>query len=88
MLRAILISVFDSRVNSRSIGERTPLLVQRIKEMKKLKEKVQSLYVIQFAEDFIKMTEQDIEKRLQEMKNFLKETDGKLSTRRYSPSEN
>lgn len=66
-----IISVFNSRVYSRSIGEPTPLLVQRIKDLKDLKEKTQSLYVIQFAEDFIKTTEQDIETQLKEDEEFL-----------------
>lgn len=66
-----IISVFNSKVYSRSIGEPTSLLVQRIKDLKHLKEKTQSPYVTQFAEDVIKMTEQDIEKQLQEDEEIL-----------------
>lgn len=66
-----IMAVFYSKVYSRSIGEPTPLLVQRIKELKSLQDKTQSRYVIQFAEDFIKVTKQDIEAQLQEDEEFL-----------------
>ena len=66
-----IIAVFYSKVYSRNRGEPTPLLVQRIKNLKDLKDKTQSPYVTQFAEDFIKITEQDIETQLQEDEEFL-----------------
>ena len=66
-----IIAALYSKVYSRSIGEPTPSLVKRIKDLKALQDKTQSPYVTQFAEDFIKMTEQDIEKQLQEDEEFL-----------------
>ncbi|MDE0086149.1 MAG: hypothetical protein OXU23_10585 [Candidatus Poribacteria bacterium] len=60
-----------SRVHSRSIGEPTPLLVQRIKDLKALQDRTQSQIVVHYAENLIKWTEQDIEKQLQEDEEFL-----------------
>ena len=60
-----------SGVYSRNIGDPTPHLVKRIKDLKALRDGTQSLIVVQFAEDLIKMTEQDIEKQSQEDEEFL-----------------
>lgn len=66
-----IIAAFYSKVYSRSIGEPTPSLMKHIKDFKALKDKTKSTYVTQFADDFIKMTEQDIETQLQEDEEFL-----------------
>ena len=54
-----------------NIGEPPPRLVKRIKDLKTLQDGTQSPYVTQFTEDLIKITEQDIEKQLQEDEEFL-----------------
>ena len=66
-----LTAALYSGVYSRNIGEPAPYLVKRIKDLKALQDTTQSSYVTQFTEDFIKMTEQDIEKQLQEDEEFL-----------------
>ena len=60
-----------SGVYSRNFGELAPHLARRIKDLKALQDGTQSLIVAQFAEDLIKMTEQDIKKQLQEDEEFL-----------------
>ena len=60
-----------SGVYSRSIGDPAPHLVKRIKDLKALQEGTESPIVAKFAEDLIKMTEQDIEKQSQEDEEFL-----------------
>ena len=66
-----IITVFYSKVYSRNRGEPTPSLVKRIKELKVLQDRSQSHYVKQFAENFIKIIEQEIERQLQEDEEFL-----------------
>ena len=66
-----IIAALSSGVYSRNIGDPTPHLVKRIKDLKALRDGTQSLIVVQFAEDLIKMTEQDIEKQSQEDEEFL-----------------
>ncbi len=60
-----------SGVSSKNIGEPAPRLVKRIEDLKALRDRTQSTIVEQFAEDLIKMTEQDIEKQLEEDEEFL-----------------
>ncbi len=66
-----IMAVFYSKVYARNRGKPTPSLVKRIKELKALEDRTHSHYVKQFARDFIKMTEQDIETQLQEDEEFL-----------------
>ena len=54
-----------------NIGEPSPRLVKRINELKVLQDRSQSYYVKQFAENFIKIIEQEIERQLQEDEEFL-----------------
>ena len=56
---------------SRNIGQPAPYLEKRIKDLKALQARTQSSIVAQFAEGLIEMTEQDIEKQLQEDEEFL-----------------
>ena len=60
-----------SGVYSRNFGDSAPHLAKRIEDLKALKDKTQSLIFAEFAKDLIKMTEQDIEKQLQEDEEFL-----------------
>ena len=60
-----------SGVYSRNIGDPAPHLVKQIKDLKAWRDKTQSTVVAQFAEELIKMTEQDIEKQSQEDEEFL-----------------
>ena len=60
-----------SGVYSRNIGGPAPHLEKRIKDLKALRDRTESLIVVEFAEDLIKMTERDIEKQLQEDEEFL-----------------
>ena len=60
-----------SGVYSRNIGEPTPQLEKRIKDLKVLRDGTQSQIVEKFAEYLISMTEQDIEKQLQGDQEFL-----------------
>ncbi|RKU08703.1 hypothetical protein C6501_16310 [Candidatus Poribacteria bacterium] len=60
-----------SGVYSRNIGEPTPQLEKRIKDLKVLRDGTQSQIVERFAEDLISMTEQDIEKQLQGDQEFI-----------------
>ena len=60
-----------SGVYSRNIGGPAPYLEKRIKDLKALRDRTESLIVVEFAEDLIKMTEQDIGKQLQEDEEFL-----------------
>ena len=60
-----------SGVYSKNIGEPAPHLMKRIQDLKALQDRTHSSIVVQFAEDLIKMTEQDIEKQLQEDEEFL-----------------
>ena len=64
-------AALSSGVYSRSIGDPAPHLKERIKDLKVLRNGTQSPIVVQFAEDLIEMTEQDIEKQLQEDEEFL-----------------
>jgi hypothetical protein len=66
-----IIAALSSGVYSRNIGEPVPCLVEQIKDLKIWRDKTQSTVVAQFAEDLIKMIEQDIEKQLQEDEEFL-----------------
>ncbi len=66
-----IVAALYSGVYSRNLGEPAPHLARRIKDLKALQGGTQSLIVAQFAEDLIKMTEQDIEKQLQEDEEFL-----------------
>ena len=66
-----IIAALSSGVYSRNIGEPAPHLVKQIKDIKALCDKTQSTVVTQFAEELIKMTEQDIEKQSQEDEEFL-----------------
>ena len=66
-----IVAALYSGVYSRSFGDPAPHLVKRIEELKALRDKTQSLIVAEFAKDLIKMTEQDIEKQLQEDEEFL-----------------
>lgn len=61
----------SSGVYSRSIGDPAPHLEKRIKDLKALRNGTQSPIVVQFAEDLIEMTEQDIERQLQEDEELL-----------------
>lgn len=60
-----------SGVYSRNIGDPAPHLMKRIRDLKTLKDRTHSPIVEQFAQDLIKMTEQDIEKQSQEDEEFL-----------------
>ena len=66
-----IVAALYSGVYSRSFGDPAPHLVKRIKDLKALRDRTQSLIVAEFAEDLIKMTEQDIEKQLREDEEFL-----------------
>ena len=66
-----IVAALYSGVYSRNFGDPAPHLVKRITDLKSLRDKTQSLIVAEFAEDLIKMTEQDIEKQLQEDEEFL-----------------
>ena len=66
-----IIAALSSGVYSRNIGEPTPHLVKQIKDLKTWRDKTQSTVVARFAEDLIKMIEQDIEKQSQEDEEFL-----------------
>ncbi len=60
-----------SGVYSRNFGDPAPHLAKQIEDLKALKDKTQSLIFAEFAKYLIKMTEQDIEKQLQEDEEFL-----------------
>ena len=62
-----------SGVYSKNIGESAPHLVKRIKDLKALQDRTQSLIVKRFTEELIKMTERDIEKQSQEDEEFLED---------------
>ena len=64
-------AALSSRVYSRSIGEPAPHLMRRIRNLKALRDGTQSPIVVQFAEGLIEMTEQDIERQLQEDEELL-----------------
>ncbi len=64
-------AALSSGVYSRSIGEPAPHLVKQIKDLERWRDKTQSTVFARFAEDFIKMIEQDIEKQLLEDEEFL-----------------
>ncbi len=64
-------AALSSGVYSRSIGEPAPHLVKQIKDLERWRDKTHSTVFARFAEDFIKMIEQDIEKQLQEDEEFL-----------------
>ena len=66
-----IVAALYSGVYSRNFGDPAPHLAKRIKDLKALRDKTQSLIVAEFSEDLIKMTEQDIEKQLQEDEEFL-----------------
>ena len=66
-----IIAALSSGVYSKNIGEPAPHLVKQIKDLKTWRDKTQSTVFARFAEDLIKMTEQDIEKQLQEDEEFL-----------------
>ncbi len=64
-------AALSSGVYSRSIGDPAPHLEKRIKDLKSLRDGTQSPIVVKFAADLIEMTEQDIERQLQEDEEFL-----------------
>ncbi|MCY4570048.1 MAG: ATP-binding protein [Candidatus Poribacteria bacterium] len=64
-------AALSSGVYSRSIGDPAPHLEKRIKDLKALRDGTQSPIVVKFAADLIEMTEQDIERQLQEDEEFL-----------------
>ena len=66
-----IVAALYSGVYSRNFGDPAPHLVKRIRDLKALQDGTQSLIVVQFAQDLIKMTEQDIEKQSQEDEEFL-----------------
>ena len=66
-----IVAALYSGVYSRNFGEPAPHLAKRIKDLKALQDRTQSPIVKHFAEDLIKITEQDIEKQLQEDEEFL-----------------
>ena len=66
-----IVSALYSGVYSRNFGEPAPHLEKRIKNLKALRDRTQSPIVTHFAENIIKITEQDIEKQLQEDEEFL-----------------
>ena len=66
-----IVAALYSGGGSRNIGDPAPYLMKRIKDLKALRDRTQSLIVAQFAEDLIEMTEQDIEKQLREDEEFL-----------------
>ena len=66
-----IVAALYSGVYSRSVGDPAPHLVKRIEDLKALQDRTQSLTVAEFAEDLIKMTEQDIEKQSQEDEELL-----------------
>ena len=68
-----IVAALYSGVYSRNFGDPAPHLLKRIKDLKALRDRTQSPIVTEFAEDLIKMTEQDIEKQLQEDEEFLEE---------------
>ena len=66
-----IVAALYSGVYSRNFGEPAPHFAKRIKDLKALRDRTQSPIVTHFAEDLIKITEQDIEKQLQEDEEFL-----------------
>ena len=66
-----IVAALYSGVYSRNFGDPAPHLLKRIKDLKALCDRTQSPIVTKFAEDLIKMTEQDIEKQVQEDEEFL-----------------
>jgi len=66
-----IVAALYSGVYSRNFGDPAPHLLKRIKDLKALRDRTQSPIVTHFAEDLIKITEQDIEKQLQEDEEFL-----------------
>ena len=66
-----IIAALSSGVYSKNIGDPAPHLVKRIKDLKALQDRTQSPLVVQFAKGLIEMTEQDIEKQLQEDEELL-----------------
>ena len=58
-----IVAALYSGVYSRNFGDPAPHLLKRIKDLKALRDRTQSPIVTEFAEDLIKMTEQDIEKQ-------------------------
>ena len=66
-----IVAALYSGVYSRNFGDPAPHLLKRIKDLKALRDRTQSPVVTEFAEDLIKMTEQDIEKQAQEDEEFL-----------------
>lgn len=66
-----IVAALYSGVYSRNFGDPAPHLLKRIKDLKALQEGTESSIVAEFAEDLIKMTEQDIEKQAQEDEEFL-----------------
>ena len=66
-----IVAALYSGVYSRNFGDPAPHLLKRIKDLKVLQDRTQSPVVTEFAEDLIKMTEQDIEKQAQEDEEFL-----------------
>ena len=66
-----IVAALYSGVYSRNFGEPAPHLAKRVKDLEALRDRTQSPIVTHFAEDLIKITEQDIEKQLQEDEEFL-----------------
>ena len=70
-VQGAIVAALYSGVYSRNFGEPAPHFAKRIKDLKALRDRTQSPIVTHFAEDLIKITEQDIEKQLQEDEEFL-----------------
>ena len=66
-----IVAALYSGVYSRNFGDPAPHLMKRVADLKAWRDRTQSLIVKEFAEDLIKMTEQDIEKQAQEDEEFL-----------------
>ena len=83
-----IVAALYSGVYSRNFGDPAPHLLKRVKDLKALRDRTQSPVVTEFAEDIIEMTEQDIEKQLQEDEEFLEGENGKTDERKQPPSGN
>ena len=60
-----------SGAHSRNFGEPAPHLARRIKDLKVLQDRTQSLIVSEFANDLVESTEREIQQQLQEDEEFL-----------------
>ena len=70
-VRGGLFAALFSGGGFRNIGEPSPRLVKRIKDLRTLFFRTQSPLIKRFTKDLIKMTEQDIERQLQKDEEFL-----------------